>query len=484
MPCFISSATMALPSNPSACCLLRVPPARLIRVVTVVGWVLIFGFALRAALLGSIGANVRAFQLAYLAGFAGYLALMWVISRTAPARSWPEMQGDQIASDTHAAPVARRGAWPWWLVGCFGVRVLLLAMEPSDDVYRYVWEGRVQLAGFSPFVTPPDDPALAHLRDADWSKINHPDYPAIYPPVAQFEFLALAGVSQVLDRWACPPVYLMKLLHTVWDVLVVVLLGRCLRRLGRDPRWAIVYGLCPLVLTAFAIEGHLDSLMLLFTAAVGWAVVTKRMRLAGVALGLAIATKLVFAVLLPWFVVRHGRAAWAAVVVVVLSYLPYAAGGSAVFSSLQRFSTSGEFLSLLGMLGVTSFDTGLARGVAGSLLVVILLVLAWRRHEWYDYARGATGALLLLMPIVHFWYFVWVLMTLPFGIRARWVVAAAAMVRYFEAPRSLAVTGTWHMPAWVPAAVWAPFLLTWVIEIVVATKAGVRAGHVASPTSQ
>ncbi len=454
--------------------------SRVIRLVTIVGWALIFVFALGAASLESISADVRAFQLAYIAGFAGYLALIWVIYRV-PRISRRPPQADQGTDEMPADPVLNPGAWRWWLAGCIAVRVLLLGMEPGDDAYRYVWEGRVQLAGFNPYMTPPDDAQLAYLRDADFWRINHFDYPAIYPPVAQLEFLAVAGiaraftdvaqvftgVARVFNPWICPSVYLMKLLHTAWDVLVVVLLGACLRRSGRPPHGAIIYGLCPLVLSAFAIEGHLDSLMLLFTALAAWAIVTKRMRLAGIALGLAIAAKLVFVVLLPWFVVRHRRAALVAIAVVALAYLPYVVAGPALFASLRRFSTTGEFFSFPGSLGIT-FDTTLAHGAAASLLLIILSVLAWRRSEWLDYARGATGALLLLMPIVHYWYFTWIMMILPFSLRARWVVGALAMVAYFEAPFSEATTGTWHMPVWAPLAVWIPFLITWAIERVVA----------------
>src|SRR4051812_23190448 len=35
----------------------------------------------------------------------------------------------------------------------------------SDDVFRFLWDGRVQAAGINPYLYPPDDPALAGLRD-------------------------------------------------------------------------------------------------------------------------------------------------------------------------------------------------------------------------------------------------------------------------------------------------------------------------------
>ena len=52
----------------------------------------------------------------------------------------------------------------------------------------------MQKAGFNPYVYSPDAGELENLRDGNWSKINHPDYPAIYPPLAEVEFLFASAV--------------------------------------------------------------------------------------------------------------------------------------------------------------------------------------------------------------------------------------------------------------------------------------------------
>ena len=53
---------------------------------------------------------------------------------------------------------------------CRGVamRLALLFVEPylSTDIYRYIWDGRVQAAGINPYRYVPSAPELAHLRDA------------------------------------------------------------------------------------------------------------------------------------------------------------------------------------------------------------------------------------------------------------------------------------------------------------------------------
>ena len=104
-------------------------------------------------------------------------------------------------------PAAARTIWLVIIVA-MAMRVMTLAAPPllSTDVYRYVWDGRVQLAGISPYRYVPVAPELEFLRDdAVYPGINRADYAhTIYPPAAQMIF-ALAAT-------AMPGVFGMKLM--------------------------------------------------------------------------------------------------------------------------------------------------------------------------------------------------------------------------------------------------------------------------------
>ena len=54
------------------------------------------------------------------------------------------------------------------LAGAVAMRLALLFVEPylSSDIYRYIWDGRVQAAGINPYRYVPKAPELAQLRDA------------------------------------------------------------------------------------------------------------------------------------------------------------------------------------------------------------------------------------------------------------------------------------------------------------------------------
>ena len=79
------------------------------------------------------------------------------------------------------------------LMSALAMRLGLLVTEPtlSGDIYRHIWDGRVQAAGVNPYRYVPTATELASPRDADiWPKINRASYAVtIYPPVTQAVFL-------------------------------------------------------------------------------------------------------------------------------------------------------------------------------------------------------------------------------------------------------------------------------------------------------
>ena len=205
--------------------------------------------------------------------------------------------------------------------------------------------------------------------------------------------------------------------------------------------------------------------MLMFAAICLWAEATGRGYLAGGALGCAIASKLMLAVLLPWFVFKKPRVALFSVAVVALCYTPYWDHQWSVFQSLGRFGTGEAFFSLSGTLAGILGTDAISPVILCAALLIVLLTLAWRQLTFRDYARCATGALILLLPIVHFWYVTWILMCQVFRPSFPWLAASLAMVVYFEAEQARAVSGVWCMPTWCPIFFWSVFLASWGVAL-------------------
>ena len=131
-----------------------------------------------AALLGRLGdwrGELGRFQALMLAAFCAYALAVW---RRARWRGLP-------------------GAGAFVVLVALALRAALVATPPtlSDDLYRYVWEGRVLASGSSPYAHAPLDSALATLRDAAiFPRVNHPELSAIYPPLAEAGFALVARV--------------------------------------------------------------------------------------------------------------------------------------------------------------------------------------------------------------------------------------------------------------------------------------------------
>ncbi len=98
---------------------------------------------------------------------------------------------------TAATSLPLRGA----IVAAVVLRLIFLPVMPSlsDDYHRYVWDGRVQLAGINPYQYRPYEHALDRVRYAGRDRINHDELRTIYPPLTQAVFLGVASASRALD---------------------------------------------------------------------------------------------------------------------------------------------------------------------------------------------------------------------------------------------------------------------------------------------
>ena len=327
-------------------------------------------------------------------------------------------------------------------------RVAFVATAPlvSDDVYRYIWDGRVQRLGYSPYESAPDDPTLAHLHTAVTRQIDptSAELPTIYPPAAELFF---RGVTAVHESVAA-----MVLGIVICDLLTVLVLWHWLRAMGKSPWWVLAYAWHPLVALEGAGGAHIDMLGTWLVVCAAYALFARRGLVASLALALAFSVKFLPVVLTPllWRRVRV-RDALVAVGVVVALYLPFSGGtlsppiGSlGVYAEQWRFNGPlfGWVEALVGSIGA------LALAVSGGLATAG--VIRWRlpgdAPEAWAWPMAAT---LLLMPAIYPWYLVWLT---PFlTSRHTWPLAAwtlVSLLTYVVWVSQLSGAG-WVLPAWV-----------------------------------
>jgi hypothetical protein len=321
------------------------------------------------------------------------------------------------------------------------LRATLLPVAPSlsDDVYRYLWDARVQRAGINPYLFAPDDPALASLRDETWAPINHKEIPTIYPPLMQAVFRGVAAVAA--------SILALKVAFCVVDLGVVGILWWLLQAEEGAPRRIALYAWNPLVVVEVAASGHNDvvaaALVLLALAAI----IRGRPRLSTAAWGAAIAAKLWPVVLAPALARRTGpRRLWPAAAVLVALYLPFADAGRRLFAGLSEYGARWQHNDFLfggilqaagwlapaeslrrgitwvrGLLGGTerleflyylTDAQHVARAAALLLLGTVLGLSARGRRPDRAFLAAILG-LLLLSPTVHPWYLLWAAPLLP-----------------------------------------------------------------------
>src|SRR5215469_9318209 len=80
------------------------------------------------------------------------------------------------------------------LAGCWRVQLLLKAPTLSSDVYRYVFDGKIQRLGYNPYLAVPMD--HPELHTAETRLMNHPLLPTPYPPGAELFFRVVMSVHE------------------------------------------------------------------------------------------------------------------------------------------------------------------------------------------------------------------------------------------------------------------------------------------------
>ena len=358
----------------------------------------------------------------------------------------------------------------WILSVGVALNVIGTGLQQSDDINRYVVEGQQILAGQNPYQIPPGDPrAKALVPAAISAQVNHPEMTAIYPPVS---LLVEAGVQAL---W--PGLRGFTVLACVCALLAIGLALVLMVRLGVPPGLILAVAWNP-VLPIFASgEAHNDMVMAVLLLLALTLATFGRAAGAVVAATLAILVKPFAVIALPALLATTGwRRWWLVPVTAVIFYLPFSGAGFGLVSSLLTFGGSMHFHGAL--------DPWIRIGVAWiippaqvevAVRLVLLLVLA-SGLTWLWLRRGTTtlptlavrmlGVLLLCLPTLHPWYFIMVVVLLPFT--RSWALAlwtASAGVYWLHGLQILA-TGVWVETLWVTALAHLPALFLIVVEVV------------------
>lgn len=366
------------------------------------------------------------------------------------------------------------------------LRILLLPIPPSlsDDIYRYVWDGRVLGAGLNPYALAPEAPELIPLRGDLWTELSHRAVPTVYPPLAQGLF--------ALSTWLPSPVYGLKTILVLLDLGTCALLLLLSRFWSLPPQRTIWYAWNPLVTVEVAGMGHVDALgvALVVLTTTLLALPKRRFLLAAAAAAGAVLSKLIPILAIPIWAKQSGRSAVFATVALslaLLGLLPmlWSTGGAP--PGLIEYGISWEFNGpvfeplwrILDRVDLRSLaETGLDRlkvltGVDDpwnhlyhynypqlwaklmlSLGLMISLVWVWRTPDTLTSMRRVFGCVVVFSATVYPWYALWILPWAALSGHRAWL-SLSALLFFSYLPQFLEITSF----PWIHALIWLPFAL-------------------------
>lgn len=380
-------------------------------------------------------------------------------------------------------------------------RAVLIPQRPylSTDVYRYIWDGRVQATGINPYRYFPDDPELSSLRDEKiFPNISGGDHRWLtpYPPVAQAVFLLVSLIRPM-------SVTAFKSAMSSFDLITVLLLMLVLARSGIDPARAIIFAWHPLLIFEGSHSGHIESALITFLALALLAWSSGRRSLTGIALALATLVKFYPVILLPVFLVtkpneltegtqrevQSNRASRlgsvsrlankdnlvmlaAFVATVVLAYAPYIGAGRNLFAFLDGYiqeegfvRTGARYFLLEATRRLFHIPTNVFLILVAALFIAVATYWLIRvKRDALDVARGASiiiGLYLILTTPRYAWYYAWMLPFLCFAPRAGslYLISAAPLL-YLVWYTPLIYP---EIPLWLSGCIYVPTLawLAW-----------------------
>jgi hypothetical protein len=349
--------------------------------------------------------------------------------------------------------------WTLIILGLLFRAALLPAQQiQEDDVYRYLWDGKVFAHNINPYKFAPEevtrlkemliqDPEafeeiydtqsaaeLSRLYNLKWEspetlvyqeRINHPGVATIYPPLAQMMFRLAHQIKP-------DSIITLRILFLAFDLVALMFIILTLHALEMNRLWAMVYFWCPLVIKETFNSTHLDIIGIAMLCGVLFCVVQRRYFSANAFLALSVVGKLYPAVLLPLILKQQYRAADSKIEnrwmryglsillfggLVAFFYMPFLEIGSQNFSGLKAYATRWQqndsiFAILVWFFGLFTESNGpvpfsydlpslLAKiTVACVLGVVMLYLLFWRKEAENPKPKAVLEPLFIIMALV------------------------------------------------------------------------------------
>lgn len=297
----------------------------------------------------------------------------------------------------HFARTSKQVRW-LLLLGIFFRIVLLFAFPHlSDDIYRFVWDGRLMNHGIHPFAhipsyyMQPGSPEVPGITSSLFYLLNSPDYFTIYPPVDQFFFSVSAAIFPHSVHGSA---IVIRAFIIVAECMSLWVITRILFHYKLPGKHVLLYALNPLVILELTGNLHFEAFMIFFLLVSLYFFLTGKNRMTALTFSFAIASKLLPLMFLPVFFKRlpiKKLLVFYALVALftVLLFLPFISRElvhgmtSSISLYFQRFEFNASIYYLLREVGfyVEGYNTIGTLGKYLALASFVLIILYGVVHD-------------------------------------------------------------------------------------------------------
>ncbi len=283
----------------------------------------------------------------------------------------------------------------------------------SDDIYRYMWDGKVQVNGINPYLYKPIDKELNELHSNILpTKMNFKEMRTVYFPLSQWLFYVGYKISGE-NFWAY------KILIFISIITTIFLLYKILLKLKLENKRLLFFILSPLIYFQFSLDGHLDAYGLPLLISSLYFYINGKKLISAVFLGLSFSVKPIAVVLIPIFFLNENSFSDKIKFLIVnlfsflIQFIPYVFSSNP-FEAFFIFSKNWMYNGFI-FTTINSFfhNNQLSRLITWLLLLISLLPIYFSKIELIKKIYFAITLMIIFSPVVHPWYLIWVLVLIP-----------------------------------------------------------------------
>jgi len=283
------------------------------------------------------------------------------------------------------------------------IQLLILSTEVtlSDDIYRFILEGKMILEGLNPYKI-----SLNEVPSSFTSEflplVNNGHITSPYPPLVVFLFTILVWI------WEDP--LLFRLVFSSSFILSIVLLDKLLIV---DHRWKLViFAWNPLFHLETGNGSHFEAVIVLFIIIALLNLERNKKVFASVML---LATFLVkyYSILIILIFWKHlGKKGQTIISIGMLGYVAWIFLDFSLISGLLKYVNEWYFnASIIWILTELTSSLFLAKIITGTVFIIIFVIIVKKANKYdnipYNFTGFIIGLFLLFQPTFHPWYIFW-----------------------------------------------------------------------------